>query len=180
MQSLIRRMIPPHAAARREQRRICLKRHEPVYLVIRGLTQSHHSSQRHHLILVARGLSAPRRSVDIGRSVDHPDHRIIIIQKVRTLYMLEPQTGVCTLSRAALAKEHISLAILPGHGSMHHKSVVRSGAKSIQEHHGIAQRELKKQFRILLRHIHHRILVILRSHQDAVRMFLSVGKAEEP
>ena len=160
MQSLGSLRLPPHAAARRHQSRISHQRHKSLNLIVWSLRKSHDTSQRHLKILVARSLTAPRTAIYTHLAVNNTKNRIIIIQKFGSLYMLEPQAAMGTLTRTALAEEHITLTLKACHRSMNHQSVCARSTECIKKHHGIAERELNKFLSINLRHIYHGLAII--------------------
>lgn len=87
------------------------------------------------LVLIARCLSAPRRATHHGRSfVRYIYHRVIIIEQSGALDMFEPQSGMRTLARSALAQEEISLSILYYGRRMKQKCISGSRTHGIEQH----------------------------------------------
>ena len=131
MQRVSRASVPSHTGAGRHKGSVCLKRHIPDNLVIWSLRQTYNRLQRQAFILVARGLAAPRSTINDSFSICYAYHRIIIIQKFCVIYIFKPQAAVGTFSRTAPSKEHISPAIVLYHRSVYHQCIERSRTESI-------------------------------------------------
>ena len=72
-----------------------------MYLVIGGLAKPYNAADGVTDIFVARCLASP------GRAIDHPVsyHREVIVDQLRPLDILQPQSGVRAFSCAAGTKE---------------------------------------------------------------------------
>ena len=80
--------------------------------IVRSLREADTSLERKCLVLVARSLATPRSSVDIDLVALDTDNRIVIIEKVCILDMLEPETAVSTLACTAATEEHIGCTVM--------------------------------------------------------------------
>ena len=99
------------------------------------LAQLDNCPYRIFLVLIARCLSAPRRATHHGRSfVRYIYHRVIIIEQSGALDIFEPQSGMRTLARSALAEEEISLSLLYYGRRMKQECISGSRTHGIEQH----------------------------------------------
>ena len=85
---------------------------QPPYFILRHLLKLDNRSKWITLVLVARGLAAPRGAVDYWGAILYPYYGIIVVEQPCSLYVLHPEAAVCALACAALAQEGIALGLI--------------------------------------------------------------------
>ena len=85
-------------------------------------------------VAVAWSLSAPWTAIYPSFAVNNTDDRIVVIQEVRSGYILEPEAAMGTFTSTALSEEQKSLPIFDSHGSVHLKRRHACSSESVQEH----------------------------------------------
>ena len=85
-------------------------------------------------VAVAEGFAAPRGAVNHDGTVKDANHRIVVIHQVTTRDKLVPETTVGAFSRAADAKEQVSLAVMARYGRVQKQRPQRSGGKGVLDH----------------------------------------------
>ena len=124
VQGIYRIVVPSHARTCRHQGCICLKRGLSGNSVVWCLREADHRLQRHYLVYIAWGLSAPWRTVYMYLSVVDSYDRIVVVQKCRAFDMFQPEACMRAFSCSASSKEHISAFVVFDYGSMYKECFV--------------------------------------------------------
>ena len=98
-----------------------------------SLRESHKSANRVAQVVIAGGLTTPRRAEGCRNTIDHTDYRAIVIKQGCTLDMLPPKAGVGTLSGARFAKAENGKTILLKYRGVDGNSPERYGAPNLMQ-----------------------------------------------
>ena len=115
VQSVGNTLVPTLTRNSRYQRDISLNTLDATNLIERGLTQLDKGSNGIAHITIAGGLTTPGCTIHHQTAIDNAHDGIVVIHQLRSLNMLQPQTGVGALARSALAQHQICRSLIAHH-----------------------------------------------------------------
>ncbi len=98
----------------------------------------HYGADGDALCFVARSFSAPWAAIDNYSAVRmFADHRVVVVQQFCAGDVFDPQLTVGAFAGAALAQEHIALAVVHHHRRVHLQRAFLCSGEGEEQHHGV-------------------------------------------
>lgn len=114
-----------------------------LYVVFGSLLQSDECAYGGRDVLVARCLSAPRRTVgdDLSGLLIIMYDGIVVVQQLASGDVFQPETGVRALSGSAFSEEEVGSGIFFDDGSMHQQGAATGSVEGVGHHQYVVERE---------------------------------------